>query len=72
MDTIIFLLKLRSFKWILAWEGLSEELQQPWSVNPMGAFLLHCKKEKIQALSGGILSTLVLQMVLGKEQGKIK
>lgn len=42
---MIYLLKLGSYKWILAWEGLSKDLQELWSVNPMGAFLLHCKKK---------------------------
>lgn len=41
--TMIFLLKVRSFKWILAWGGIKKKLLQLWFVNPMRAFLLHCK-----------------------------
>lgn len=44
IKNMIMLLKLRSFKWSLAWGGLSGDLQNLWLVNPMGAFLLHCRK----------------------------
>lgn len=46
IDSMIVLLKIRSYKWSLAWGGLSKDLQDLWSVNPMGAFLLYCKKSK--------------------------
>lgn len=41
---LLTLLKIRSFKWILAYSGLHKDLEELWNVNPVGAILLYKKK----------------------------
>lgn len=43
-QTMIHLLKFRSFKWLQASGKMIKELQNLWFVNPMGAFLVLSKK----------------------------
>lgn len=49
IHTLIFLVKSRSFKWILASGDISTELETLRNVNPVGAFLLHSKQATIEA-----------------------
>lgn len=39
-STLILLVKIRSFKWILAAGEINSELESLWNVNPVGAYLL--------------------------------
>lgn len=48
IHTLILLVKIRSFKWIMASGDISSELETLWNVNPMGAFLLHSKHVTIE------------------------
>lgn len=44
VSTLKLLLKLRSFKWMLAFGGIHKDLEILWGVNPIGAFLLNSKR----------------------------
>lgn len=46
IELMNFLLKISSYKWCLAWGGLSSDIMELWSVNPIGALLLSCKRSK--------------------------
>lgn len=44
MDSLIHLVKIRSFKWLLVVNSIKEELERLWMVNPGGALLLFSTK----------------------------
>lgn len=44
LDSMIYLLKVRSFKWMQACGMMIKKLQCFWFVNPMGAFLVLNKR----------------------------
>lgn len=51
---LLALLKIRSFKWILAYSWFHKDLEDLWNVNPVGAILLYNKKRKELIPSGGM------------------
>lgn len=68
MDKMIYLLKLRSFKWMQAGGKMIKEMQSLWFVNPMGAFLLLSKRnEKIGHVWWNVEYVGFTDDVLGKD-----